>query len=73
MWFYGLQVRITHAETKDGSGGPLDYEDQDLEDALFPRHSVESERTFPKQRQHPYTIEVSQSSSFSLRAACHHS
>ncbi|XP_072246261.1 transforming growth factor beta receptor type 3 [Leuresthes tenuis] len=57
MAFHINIVRITHAETKDGSGGPLDYEDQDPEDALFPRHPVESERTIPEQRQHPYTIE----------------
>ena len=33
----GLQVLINYAETKDGSGGPLDYEDLELEEALFPR------------------------------------
>lgn len=49
-------VMISHAETKDGSGGPLDYEDLESGDVLFPRDPAESERMFREQRQHPYTI-----------------
>ncbi|XP_044055525.1 transforming growth factor beta receptor type 3 isoform X2 [Siniperca chuatsi] len=43
-------VLISHAETKDGSGGPLDYEDLD---ALDP---VELERTFTEPTEHQSVI-----------------
>ncbi|KAM6921177.1 transforming growth factor beta receptor type 3 [Xenentodon cancila] len=45
-------VIISHAETKDGSGGPLVYEDLEHEDVTFPRGPAESERMFAEQRQH---------------------
>lgn len=47
------QVLISHAETKDGSGGPLDNVDLESGDVLFPRDPVDSERTFtePTERQ----------------------
>lgn len=41
--FCGLQVLISHAETKDGSGGPLEYEDLESGD-VFPRETVDLER-----------------------------
>ncbi|XP_035503149.2 transforming growth factor beta receptor type 3 [Scophthalmus maximus] len=46
-------VLISHAETKDGSGGPLDNVDLESGDVLFPRDPVDSERTFtePTERQ----------------------
>ncbi|XP_028259052.1 transforming growth factor beta receptor type 3 [Parambassis ranga] len=49
-------VIINHAETKDGSGGPLDYEDLESEDVLFPRVRAGSEKTSTDQRQHPSII-----------------
>uniref|UniRef100_A0A8C2ZNM8 Transforming growth factor, beta receptor III n=1 Tax=Cyclopterus lumpus TaxID=8103 RepID=A0A8C2ZNM8_CYCLU len=39
-------VLISHTENKDGSGRPLDYEDLESGDVLFPRDPVELERTF---------------------------
>ncbi|KAM9849320.1 transforming growth factor beta receptor type 3 [Aulostomus maculatus] len=42
-------VLITHAETKDGSGGPLDYEDLESGEVLFPR---ELKRTFKQPTEH---------------------
>ena len=49
---------ISHPETKDGSGGPLDYDDLESEDVMLPR-VVESGGIFSEQRQHPSVIEVS--------------
>uniref|UniRef100_A0A3Q3VZK4 ZP domain-containing protein n=1 Tax=Mola mola TaxID=94237 RepID=A0A3Q3VZK4_MOLML len=46
MALYINSVLISHAENKDGSGGPLDYED--LKDRMFPREPEESERTMPE-------------------------
>lgn len=37
----GLQVLISHSESKDGSGGPLDYDDLESGDLVFPRDPVE--------------------------------
>ncbi|XP_042339678.1 transforming growth factor beta receptor type 3 [Plectropomus leopardus] len=47
-------VLISHAETKDGSGGPLDYEDLESGDVLFPRDPVE--RTLTEAAEHQSTI-----------------
>lgn len=58
--FCGLQVFINHAETKDGSGGPVDYEDLESGDVLFPRDTVEIERTFPEPVEHQSNIVVRQ-------------
>ncbi|XP_070765106.1 transforming growth factor beta receptor type 3 [Enoplosus armatus] len=49
-------VLISHAETKDGSGGPLDYEDLESGDVLFPRDPVELERTFTEPAEHQSVI-----------------
>lgn len=49
----GLQVLISHSETKDGSGGP-DYED------LEPGDPVELERTFTEPTEHQSVIVVRQ-------------
>ncbi|KAF1385965.1 hypothetical protein PFLUV_G00113240 [Perca fluviatilis] len=49
-------VLISHAETKDGSGGPLDYEDLESGDVLFPRDSAELERTFTEAKEHQSVI-----------------
>ncbi|XP_078115545.1 transforming growth factor beta receptor type 3 isoform X2 [Sander vitreus] len=49
-------VLISHAETKDGSGGPLDYEDLESGDVLFPRDSAELERTFTEPKEHQLVI-----------------
>ncbi|CAG5861690.1 unnamed protein product [Menidia menidia] len=46
-------VRVTLADTKDGTDVLLDYEDQNPEDAQFQSRSVGSERTYPE----PYMIE----------------
>lgn len=54
----GLQVLISHAETKDGSGGPPGYEDQESGDVLFPRDSAELERTFTEPKEHQLVIVV---------------
>ncbi|XP_029988818.1 transforming growth factor beta receptor type 3 [Sphaeramia orbicularis] len=37
-------VLVSHAETKDGSGGPVDDEDLESGDVLFPREPVDLER-----------------------------
>ncbi|XP_029285419.1 transforming growth factor beta receptor type 3 [Cottoperca gobio] len=49
-------VLISHAETKDGSGGPLDDEDLEVGDMLFPRDPVELERTFTEPTEHQSVI-----------------
>lgn len=70
----GLQVLVSHAETKDGSGGPLDYEDLESGDVLFPRDPVELERTFTEPTEHQSVIVVRQwnhCGSVSVRAALH--
>uniref|UniRef100_A0A8C9ZUU0 Transforming growth factor, beta receptor III n=1 Tax=Sander lucioperca TaxID=283035 RepID=A0A8C9ZUU0_SANLU len=51
-------VLISHAETKDGSGGPPGYEDQESGDVLFPRDSAELERTFTEPKEHQLVIVV---------------
>lgn len=56
--FSWLQVLISHAENKDGSGGPLDYED--LKDLVFPRERVELERTLMEPTEHQSIIVVRQ-------------
>lgn len=43
MVLYINSVLISHAETKDGSGGPLEYEDLESGD-VFPRETVDLER-----------------------------
>ncbi|XP_071782347.2 transforming growth factor beta receptor type 3 [Centroberyx gerrardi] len=45
MVLYINSVMISHAEPKDGSGGPLDYEDLESGDVLFPRDTEELVRT----------------------------
>nr|XP_046247010.1 transforming growth factor beta receptor type 3 [Scatophagus argus] len=47
-------VLISQTETKDGSGGPLDYED--LEDLMFPKDPAESERPLMEPTEHQYVI-----------------
>uniref|UniRef100_A0A3Q3H0Y2 Transforming growth factor, beta receptor III n=1 Tax=Labrus bergylta TaxID=56723 RepID=A0A3Q3H0Y2_9LABR len=47
-------VLISHAENKDGSGGPLDYDDLESGDVLFPK---ESEKTLTERTEHPSVIE----------------
>ncbi|KAF3835707.1 hypothetical protein F7725_028265 [Dissostichus mawsoni] len=49
-------VLINHAETKDGSGGPLDYEDLEAGDMLFPRDPVELDRRFTEPTEHQSVI-----------------
>lgn len=49
-------VLINHSETKDGSGGPLDYEDLESGDLVFPRDPAELERTFPEPTEHQSVI-----------------
>lgn len=46
MVLYLNSILISHAEGKDGSGGPLDYDDRESEDMVFPRGTEEMERTF---------------------------
>ncbi|XP_049910612.1 transforming growth factor beta receptor type 3 [Epinephelus moara] len=54
MALYINSVLISHAETKDGSGGPLDYEDLESGDVLFPRDPVE--RTLTEAPEHQSVI-----------------
>ncbi|XP_023272263.1 transforming growth factor beta receptor type 3 [Seriola lalandi dorsalis] len=54
--FYINSVVISHAETKDGSGGPVDYEDLESGDVLFPKDPVELERTFTEPTEHQSVI-----------------
>ncbi|XP_070688172.1 transforming growth factor beta receptor type 3 [Pempheris klunzingeri] len=56
MALYINSVLISHAETKDGSGGPLDYEDLESGDVLLPRDPVELEKTFAEPTEHPSVI-----------------
>ncbi|KAK5869314.1 hypothetical protein PBY51_024042 [Eleginops maclovinus] len=49
-------VLISHAENKDGSGGPLDYEDLEAGDMLFPRDPVELDRRFTEPTEHQSVI-----------------
>ncbi|XP_034386650.1 transforming growth factor beta receptor type 3 isoform X1 [Cyclopterus lumpus] len=49
-------VLISHTENKDGSGRPLDYEDLESGDVLFPRDPVELERTFTEPAEHQSVI-----------------
>ncbi|KAJ4943317.1 hypothetical protein JOQ06_005820 [Pogonophryne albipinna] len=49
-------VLISHAETKDGSGGPLDYEDLQAGDMVFPRDPVELNRRFTEPSEHQSVI-----------------
>ena len=57
--FCGLQVLISHAETKDGSGGPLEYEDLESGD-VFPRETVDLERMSTEPVEHQSAIMVRQ-------------
>nr|XP_057929492.1 transforming growth factor beta receptor type 3 isoform X2 [Doryrhamphus excisus] len=41
-------VLISHAESKDGSGGPGEYEDLESGEVLFPREAVDLEKTPPR-------------------------
>ncbi|XP_030289139.1 transforming growth factor beta receptor type 3 [Sparus aurata] len=41
MALYINSVLISHSESKDGSGGPLDYDDLESGDLVFPRDPVE--------------------------------
>lgn len=54
--FYINSVLISHAETKDGSGGPLDYEDLEPGDGLSPRNPVGFEKTFREPTEHQSVI-----------------
>ncbi|XP_060886591.1 transforming growth factor beta receptor type 3 [Labrus mixtus] len=47
-------VLISHAENKDGSGGPLDYDDLESGDVLFPK---ELGKTLTERTEHPSVIE----------------
>ncbi|XP_041646950.1 transforming growth factor beta receptor type 3 [Cheilinus undulatus] len=49
-------VLINQSENKDGSGGPLDYDDLESGDVLFPRERVESEKTFTEPTEHQSVI-----------------
>ncbi|XP_054873221.1 transforming growth factor beta receptor type 3 [Amphiprion ocellaris] len=49
-------VVISHAETKNGSGGPLDYADLESVDVVSRRDPVDLERTFTEQRQQPSIV-----------------
>ncbi|XP_035509263.1 transforming growth factor beta receptor type 3 [Morone saxatilis] len=49
-------VLISHAETKDGSGGPTDYEDLESGDLVLPREPVDLERTFTEPTEHQSVI-----------------
>nr|XP_020465683.1 transforming growth factor beta receptor type 3 [Monopterus albus] len=52
MVLYINSVLISQAQTKDESGGPLDYEDLESGDVQFPRGPVELERTFTEPTEH---------------------
>ncbi|XP_068175106.1 transforming growth factor beta receptor type 3 [Antennarius striatus] len=54
MAVYINSVLISHSETKDGSGRPLDYED--LEDLVFLRDRLDAERTLTESREHQTVI-----------------
>uniref|UniRef100_A0A8C4DGX6 Transforming growth factor, beta receptor III n=1 Tax=Dicentrarchus labrax TaxID=13489 RepID=A0A8C4DGX6_DICLA len=57
-------VLISHAETKDGSGGPTDYEDLESGDLVLPREPVDLGRTFTEPTDHQSVIVVSQWNNF---------
>lgn len=56
MALYINSVVISHAETKDGSGGPVDYEDLESGDLVFPRNPVESEKAYREPTEHLSSI-----------------
>lgn len=53
-----LQVLINHGGIKDGSGGPLDYEDLESAEVLYFRDAGESGRTSPQPAEHQSVIVV---------------
>ncbi|KAM4629181.1 transforming growth factor beta receptor type 3 isoform 2-T2 [Polymixia lowei] len=53
---YINSILISHAELKDGSGGPLDYEDLESGDVVFPRDTEEVERTLLGPAEHQSSI-----------------
>lgn len=55
-----LQVLISHAETKDGSGGPGDYDDSEHADVLLPKDLADLGRTFTEPIEQPSVIVVRQ-------------
>ncbi|KAM3875789.1 transforming growth factor beta receptor type 3 [Diretmus argenteus] len=57
MVLYINSVLISPAETKDGSGGPMDYEDLESGDVLFPRDIEELERSFLDHVEYQPTIQ----------------
>ncbi|KAM9357953.1 transforming growth factor beta receptor type 3 [Symphorus nematophorus] len=56
MALYINSVLISHAETKDGSGGPVELEDLESGDLVFPRDPVELERPFTEPTEHQSVI-----------------
>lgn len=48
MALCGPQVLVSHAESKDGSGGPSDYDDLESEEKLFPSEAPELKRVVPE-------------------------
>lgn len=55
-----LQVLISHAETKDGSGGPGDYDDSEHADVLPPKDLADLGRVFTEPIEQPSVIVVRQ-------------
>ncbi|XP_071343337.1 transforming growth factor beta receptor type 3 [Trachinotus anak] len=55
MALYINSVLIS-SETKDGSGGPVDYEDLESGDVLFSKDPVELEKTFTEPTEHQSVI-----------------
>ncbi|XP_056132780.1 transforming growth factor beta receptor type 3 [Lampris incognitus] len=53
---YINSIKISHSEAKDGSGGPVDYEDLESGDVVFPRDTEELERTFSEPTEHQSSI-----------------
>ncbi|CAJ1059748.1 transforming growth factor beta receptor type 3 [Xyrichtys novacula] len=49
-------VLISHTENKDGSGGPMDYDDLESGDVLFPRDPADLEKTFREPTEHQSVI-----------------
>lgn len=45
---YLNSVLVSHAESKDGSGGPSDYDDLESEEKLFPSEAPELKRVVPE-------------------------
>lgn len=56
----GSQVLISHAETKDGSGGPVDYDDSEHTEMLLPKDLADLVRTSTEPTDHPSVIMVRQ-------------